>query len=107
MRKTGDQRWWTAAALAAALLTAGALPAAAGERSGKTAERPPVVEQEKVGKPHADAPRVNAERDPTTKPVTLYGNKWYRGVDAAVRAGTQKKKPILLVRMLGELDEKT
>ena len=49
----------------------------------------------------------DAERTRSTKPVKLYGTRWHRDTDSAIAAAKKAKKPVLLVRMLGELDEKT
>jgi hypothetical protein len=101
MRVTRTTRGRTAAVIGAALIAALATGADAGDRG--TSER-----GRKTAAPEATTEKgrtANEER--STKPLRLYGTRWYRDTPAALAAGTKAKKPVLLVRMLGELDEKT
>jgi hypothetical protein len=60
----------------------------------------------------ADEPRERAGSAPVAKPARPYALKgitWHRGAQAALASTVKasKPKPVFLVRMLGELDEKT
>jgi len=88
----------TVAMMGVALVAGLATRADAGERAtkGKTAGASTAGAAQKS---------TSARRAGTT--VRLYGNRWHRDAKSAINAAKPVKKPILLIRMLGELDEKT
>jgi len=60
--------------------------------------------------PALAGPRTAAKTARSTKPVTLWGIRWYPTVDdAVVVASKNKKKPraVLFMRVLGDLKGKT
>ena len=101
--KTRTMQRLTVAMIGAALVTGLAARSDAGERATKsrTADASPADAAQKSTKKTP----ASARRAGTT--VRLYGNRWHRDARSAINAAKPVKKPILLIRMLGELDEKT
>ena len=101
MGVTRTTRGLAAAVIGAALMAALATGADAGDLRNPDGKRKTAARET----PPAQGRSADEER--SSKPVRLYGTRWYRDTAAAIAAGTKAKKPVFLVRMLGELDEKT
>ncbi len=93
----------TVAMIGVALVAGLATRADAGERAtkGKTSDASTAGAAQKSTKKTS----ASARRAGTT--VRLYGNRWHGDAKSAINAAKPVKKPILLIRMLGELDGKT